>query len=261
MSKIRVIREQLQRAERAHRQKEQLWKERIGIEKEVIKTEANQIGSSLELNEESLALKTKKLEIDHLLDEIEEEDEDRIKRLRKDLISTILDAYPEESTKFELFKAERCNSEELLSKIQNVIDHSQRVANSLGLALATWERPVMVRVMRYVFGPSPTEEITENLEHAGERCQAALEVLPSYRDHDSEDIRSREICEQLEVFFRAFLSEREERWSFGSLKRVYHPALQALEHFIERIEAEQKLTEERLRDHEVAFEQWLENFG
>ncbi len=249
MSKINSIKENLLRAQDAYQSRDELWSARRKIEERLIHEQDE---------EEIRLLKSQKLEIDHRLDEIEDDDEARIEELRSELIAAIFIAHPNEESAYQLLKENRDRSRALVQKIEQALERSTLVANSIGIALASWERPLLIRVARFVFGQSPTEEITENLERAGERSSLALEAIATYRDHDPEDLRAQELCKEIEIFFNAFLSEREERWSFGKLKGTYHPSLKALEIYLEQLKVQLDIGKKQLSNRESEIENWIE---
>ncbi len=258
MNKIRSNKEQLKRAEDAFQRRDTLWNDRLRVEAELTEATARRVGTPLEEDDHIKKLKLKKIEIDHLLDEIDGEDEQRIAQLRESLITSILEHFPDQVTVYESLTRQCSRGHLLETKLEALIESSEKIAHSIHIALRAWERPITTRILRFIFGQSPTEEITENLQRAGERCEAALEHLEGYAAHDPSDLRASELCEQMQQFCHAFIAEREERWSFTSLKKTYRPSFQAVERFIERFEVQRELAHEAKRAADREMQEWVE---
>ena len=244
------LKQHYRRVEKACQQQDILWKERHEVEKS--------LELLIEIEDPSREkLRQRKLEIDHLLDQIEEDTEEQLDKLREQLVEVILIEHPDQVNVYQELNRSLTRQRQAESCLLTIIDHSEATSFCLQEAIAPWDSSLLQRILGFIFTGSPAVITSKALAQAGKQSEQAIEAIDVY-EKDSETQLS--CLQQLRLLFSALVVEAPQSWDFKKLRTTFTDTRETLNALIRKIEAELETSHERVVELELEMSKWLDSY-
>lgn len=212
-----------------------------------------------QLNQKQRALsemKTKLREIDHLLDQCEEQTKETLLKKEADLALLIIEQYPAEKLAYEDLQKGLKYAQLSQEGIQNLIKLHHHL---LDLLQKIFEIRIKVRrqgIFSYVFGRSPNMEISQYLEALSKVAGNTIDSLEHYSARLGEDERISIVYAKTRTNLADLQVLSKQTWNFKKIDDVMTTLQQTLSEGLERLE---KVSQE-LQQEEAELQRTIQNW-
>lgn len=200
-------------------------------------------------------------EIDHLLDELEGDYEQKLKDMREQLIEGILEARPVEKVSHDLRlkKIETINL--LCQELYSLHEPCKQLIGKLKNAVHAWQSSGKRSLLHYIFGKNPAIAASNLLSDTQTLSGNYLKTLSELPQNPH---RSYEISlhySTLKTDVATFLRDYDKHWNESHFKNVFTPYLETLESADEKFDAFIVVLEQEKQLIEDEIDRWLEQFS
>lgn len=201
-------------------------------------------------------MKTKLREIDHLLDQCEEQTKETLLKKEADLALLIIEKYPTEKLAYEDLQKGLKYAQLSQEEIQNLIKLHNHL---LDLLQKIFEIRIKVRrqgIFSYVFGRSPNMQISQYLEALSKVASNAIDSLEHYSTRLGEDERVSLVYAKIRSNLIDLQVLCKQTWNFKKIDDVMTTLQQTLSEGLERLE---KVSLE-LKQEEAEIQRTIQNW-
>jgi hypothetical protein len=250
---VSKLKQTVSEMEMAHRRHDELMDERERLEIAI---------SGSEKEEERKALKESLLEVDQLLDLTDEENFDtQIHGIREQLIHEILEQYPDERMVYQEMMTSIERLESSIEQAKRALESVEKVENALQRATAAWEQPISARIFFFIFGKSPSAEISRQLERIEKLSPEVRDTVSEFQQGLEDPAVTSELTAQILEFLNGLEAQVKQKWTFTMIRTVYTPSKRAVQHFVLRLNDAQGGLEEQIVAVEKKTESWIERIA
>lgn len=194
-------------------------------------------------------LKSKKIELDHLIDRVEAEADHPIELLQQQLLESLFSLYPEQSFTLKKMKQEKAHHLEELQQIQDFKKLLVTIKDHLEEIIAIRQRIQRLGLLSYIFGASPNVMIAQNLESIHKLIPQAISY-PLLKKLDLY-IESLQTLENLS-------SECLTRWNYRKIDTCFTEYKNKIETLISNWQSEEARKKETIESLTKQIDQWVE---
>lgn len=200
-------------------------------------------------------------EIDHLLDQTDEETETTIKNKEEDLAGLIVDSYPHEKAYYENLQKELEHNlivqegiqvfttlnHHLLELIQNILEVRAKVRRN--------------GIFSYIFGRSPTIQISQHLEAVNKVAAAAIDSLKHHKQSLNQNEETLSLLYEYAITLLGQLQALcETKWNFKKIDHSLTTLQAALKKLLLQIEEEAANLKSREKDYQKSLKMFIEKY-
>lgn len=261
---IEHLRAELHKAESAlHRQEPLLIKrEELQKHEDELKQQVQYLlaisSPLLKQNEELLSqVKHKKSQLDHLLDEFEENSDERVNHLQAQLAEKIVQLQPDKQSLYEELQTGLRQTGQLLEEVMSIEALTAQLIHLLESLLAVRQQIRRQGLWSYIFGSNPTAAITQYLQGTELLVRTGLPKVQKAAQESFGNLELRETYTAFAAFLETLQKECLKRWGFGRLDTVFPSALQELITFKAHFEKEQQALFAKRTALKAQLDAWL----
>lgn len=215
--------------------------------------------AELEAQRSSLSsLKAKQREIDHLLDELEDDVEAKITDLRESLVETVLDTYPERAEEYADMLAAVDRYTTLSTELEVLGSALEQVELYLDTALGVWDRSKKRSFWHFMFGKSPYTTITDQLSNVATHVTVTLTALNEKVPLAETDPKLQDFLPALRQHLDKMADHTKDRWRYYRFAKTYPVDLERLRTFIHELGQHRQRLQAELREVEQGIQRWIE---
>ncbi|PJD95961.1 MAG: hypothetical protein CK425_07390 [Parachlamydia sp.] len=217
-----------------------------------------------QLNQKQHALsemKAKFREIDHLLDQCEEQTKEMLLKKEADLALLIIEKYPAEKLAYEDLQKGLKYAQLSQEEIQNLIKLHNHL---LDLLQKIFEIRIKVRrqgIFSYVFGRSPNIQISQYLEALSKVANNALDSLEHYSARLGEDERVSLVYAKIRTNLIDLQVLCKQTWNFKKIDDVMTTLQQTLSEGLERLEKVSQELEQEGAEIQRTIQTWINKYS
>ncbi len=245
---LNQLKSELQQAELDFKKQDQLLRKREELEIEIEKLEQSHLFVPSDKKSFLKEMKSKRQQIDTILDMLDEDNDQKISRLRTLIKEKTLTLYPERLATFVTLSREldSIKSEKLL--VQEVSLQITSLIAILSKALEARQKIKRLGLFSYIFGENPTITISIHLKNAETQAGLLLSLF------------SEQLIDNLPFtqFLNIFQEECRKRWSFKHIDTFVFKAEKQLQQFLIESEEKRELISEKYRKKHKELDELLE---
>jgi hypothetical protein len=278
-SEIKRLKDELQEAKEGHTHWQALLPQRESLQETIEKMQngieeaCNRLESqSADTSEATSALqneiekqrsllkriKKQKLEMDHLLDNLEEGSEERVESINRQLVKAILDLYPDQQSVYTLMEDEHNKIVNELNGLSDLVQICEELKQSLEKIHNTRQTVRKQGLLRYLFGQNPNVIIAQELHNLSELSESSMPMIEA---HESEKNKSAALFKELRNLMESLYKHSKQRWGFKIIDNIFSPALNTLSSIQYEVEEQLRVKESTLKVSEKKFSEWLKEFN
>lgn len=218
-----------------------------------------------QIKERELLLKNTKWnlrEIDHILDQIDEETESTIKTKEEELIRFILEKFPEEKADYSELKTDQEHLLIVQEDLRSTVTLSQHLLELIQNVLFIRSKVRSIWILSYILGPNPNIQISKHFEAIKKLIRTEFDSLKqrnSFLNQNEQSLdllykKTTVLLEQLEILCST-------RWSFKKIDQSLAPYYGALKNLIEQMEEEEIQIKNKEIDCQQKLGQFMEKYS
>lgn len=214
-----------------------------------------------ELETERQLLRRRLGDVDHQLDDLDEDLELRVLNLRADLVRALLEHFPDEQPRQQERAQQLSEGRRAQQDLETLEGAGREVLTELEMALAVWEKRGQRGLLNRLFGTNPAITASKHLEKAMDHAQAALLVLSEMLSQTNPHPTVQHAHPVIEQFIFVATELQETAWSFGQFSQTLAPHREHLREIMSRIDLQSKETRRLIAELEAEVDSWAETFA
>lgn len=210
-------------------------------------------------SDELKVARAKLIEIDHALDEFEEDSEETIRELEASLAEQLIEEAPEEAKGYHDPLSHVQRAEEVLGSLSRIEEGLLELEVPLKMAIKARNWVKKRGVLGYIFGPNPNLVINEQLEHIANQSEKLLIAAKDESEVLARDEETKAMAVQLATFLQTIKIDAKKSWSYRSFDAAFFPAQETLTALLKIGEALQNTMTDKVVAGRSSIRQWIES--
>jgi len=194
-------------------------------------------------------LKSKKIDLDHLIDQIEAEADQPVELLQQQLLDSLFSFYPEKSYPLLKLKQDKAHQLEELQQTQEFQELLTKVKDHLQEIINIRQRIQRLGLLSYIFGASPNVMIAHNLESVHQLIPQAM-LFPLLKKNEL-------YLESIEVL-QSLSSHCLTRWNYRKIDTCFTDYKNKLEGLLARWQSEEEIKHLLINKLSLQINEWIE---
>lgn len=262
LPELRSLKEKLFQAELLFKRHATLLKQRDELDSTITKLESEHARQHLESAEKMKRqlneCKKKRRDIDLLLDESEDLNESEIEIMREALLNLSFQSDPiqgqEQEKKWISLKILRRQEKDLV-KVKEVCE---KIRTILDTTIRTRQGLRGRGILSYIFGVSPNAIIAQQFLNGQRIAAASLPFLSHLSDEPGNP--SKELFQKIFLLINSLEKQFKAPWGFHHIDHVFTDALGKLKIYMDCLQTDSDLYENRIQTLEIEMHRWLDRF-